>query len=258
MKSMWQIYDDLIASIPEDLTVKDCLVGVNWTLVRSRTTGTAMTMENGMGAVRNCGALIGMPVRELAEYIKSWNNLEACMGLAAINSVYNTVERLEELTKKSLAQQPQESAFQTFREEIKGKKVAVIGHFPGLEELEAWCSLSVLERNPQPGDFPDPACEYILPEQDYVFITSTTLINKTLPRLLEISRPARVIMVGPSTPLHPVLFNNGVDTLAGSVVDDDKVWTYVRQGGLGQRIFKQGCHMVKVHKSDLSLNELNV
>ena len=255
---MWHIYDDLIASIPEDLIVQDCLVGVNWTLVRSKTTGTAMTMESGMSAVKNCGALIGMPVKELAEYIKSWNNLEACIGLAAINSVYNTVERLERLTKQSLAEQPQESAFQTFRGEIKGKKVAVIGHFPGIEELEAWCSLAVLERNPQPGDFPDPACEYILPEQDYVFITSTTLINKTLPRLLELSQAATVVMVGPSTPLHPVLFNNGVDILAGSVVDDDKIWAYVQQGGLGQRIFKQGCRMVKVHKNDVNFYGLNI
>ena len=33
-------------------------------------------------------------------------------------------------------------------------------------------------------DFLDSACEYILPEQDFVFITGMTLTNKTLPRLL--------------------------------------------------------------------------
>lgn len=252
MSSVWRIYDELIASIPEDLRVTDCLVGVNWTLVRSRTTGTAMTMKNGMGAVKGCGSLVGMPVKELAEYIKSWNDLEACVGLAAINSVYNTVESVERLTRKSLAQQPQENAFRTFRDEIKGKKVAVIGHFPDLDQLNEWCRLSILERNPQPGDFPDPACEYILPEQDYVFITSTTLTNKTLPRLLELSKQATIVMVGPSTPLHPALFNNGASILAGSVVEDEKIWAYVRQGAVGQQIFKQGCRMVKVHKNDLS------
>ena len=38
---------------------------------------------------------------------------------------------------------------------------------------------------------PDPACEYILSEQDVVIMTATTLINKTMPRLLALSRNAR-------------------------------------------------------------------
>ena len=54
-----------------------------------------------------------------------------------------------------------------------------------IEELIApLCRLSILERDPVLGDYPDSACEYILPEQDYVFITGMTLVNKTLPHLL--------------------------------------------------------------------------
>ncbi|WP_368293300.1 DUF364 domain-containing protein [Dehalobacter sp. TBBPA1] len=245
---MWKIYDELIAAVPSELRVTDCMVGINWILVRSLTTGIAMTMENGMGAVKDCGSLVGKQVREIAEYVKSWNSLEAGLGLAAINSAINTVARVESLTNKSLDCQEQDNVFNSFRPEIKGKKVAVIGHFPDLERLRDWCTLSVLERNPQPGDIPDPACEYILPGQDYVFITGTTLINKTLPRLLELCKKARVVIVGPSTPLHPVLFKKGADILAGSVVENDKIWTYVQQGGMGQRIFKEGCRMVKIHR----------
>lgn len=253
---MWELYDELIAAVPEDLTVKDCIMGVSWTLVRSRTIGTSMTIENGMGAVKNCGSLVGMRVKELAEYIKSWNSLEASVGLAAINSAFNTVERVEQMTEKPLADQSRESAFLTFRNDLKGKKVAVIGHFPDLDELKEWCTLSILERNPQSGDLPDPACEYLLPEQDYVFITSTTLINKTLPRLLELSKNAIVVMVGPSTPLHPALFHKGANILAGSVVEDEKIWTYVQQGGVGQRIFKKGCRMIRIHEQELGKTDL--
>ena len=60
-----------------------------------------------------------------------------------------------------------------------------MGHFPLVEkQLGRKCSLSILEREPEGADFLDSACEYILPEQDFVFITGMTLTNKTLPRLL--------------------------------------------------------------------------
>ena len=81
-------------------------------------------------------------------------------------------------------------------EEMEGKKVAVIGHFPGMEVGRRACGLTVLERNPQEGDLPDFAAEYVLPEQDYVFITGTALTNKTMPRLLELSEHATVGLVG--------------------------------------------------------------
>ncbi len=248
---MWDIYDELIAAVPSELRVTDCLVGVCWTMVHSLSTGMAMTMDNDMGFIRGSGSLVGMRVRELAEYVKSWNNLEAGIGLAAINSAINTVERAEEYAGYQRSRQVEGSAFQAFRQELQGKKVAVIGHFPGLDELKEWCQLSILERNPQQGDLPDPACEYILPNQDYVFLTATTLINKTFPRLLELSKEAKVILVGPSTPLHPSLFERGVEVLAGSVIEEKGLWTYIREGGMGPGVFKRGCRMVEIHKSEL-------
>ena len=74
-----------------------------------------------------------------------------------------------------------------------------------------------LERNLQPGDWPDSACEYVLPECDFVFISSSSFVNKTAPRLIELSRHVHTVLVGPSTPLNPVLFDAGVDTITGFV-----------------------------------------
>jgi uncharacterized protein (DUF4213/DUF364 family) len=65
-------------------------------------------------------------------------------------------------------------------EKLRGKRVAVIGHFRDLERIAAVCHLSILERRPEPGDLPDTACEFVLPEQEVVIMTATTLINKTL------------------------------------------------------------------------------
>ena len=249
----WDIYDELIAAVPDDLIVEKCTVGLSWIMVRSLGTGMAMTMKgDDPSPVRGSGSLVGMKVKELASYVKSWNFLEAGVGLAAINSVLNTRERAESILGPDWNKQVQDDVFHIYLEEIKDKKVTVIGHFPHLEELEPWCKLSILERMPERGDFPDPACEYILPEQDFIFCTGTTLINKTFPRLLELGSKAKFILVGPSTPFYPPLFERGVAALAGTVVDEGQgAWDYIRQGGIGPGVFKRGCRMVILRKETI-------
>jgi len=228
---VWSLYNDLIAAIPTDLRVSDCLMGLHWILIRSASTGVVMTPREGESSIELAGKITDMPVRQLAGYVKSWNSFEASLGLAAINSALNTPERVESLAGCSMASLPQDPAFDRFTERICGKRVAVIGHFPKVESLAEICQLTVLERHPQQGDLPDPACEFVLPEQDLVFVTATTIANKTLPRLLELSRQALVVLVGPSTPLTPILFDYGVDVLAGTVVvQPQTLWRVVQEG----------------------------
>ena len=242
---MWEIYDTLIETVPPDSQVQACLAGQHWFAVRSEGTGLAMTPREGDGCLPRAGEMAGTPTRDLAASLKSWNLHEAALGLAAINSALNAGTSIERSAGLRVGEQPDEDVFTSLLGEFRGRKVAVVGHFRNLERVQAVCDLSILERLPQPGDFPDPACEWILPEQDYVVITATTLINKTLPRLLELSRNARVVLAGPSTPLTPKLFQFGIDMLAGLVVEDEtKVWTVIQEGGRHQ-IFDRGSR--KVH-----------
>ena len=229
---MWQIYDELIDCLPHDLVVEDCLTGLTWTLVRSLGMGVAMTPTyDHQETVTGAGTISGMPVRTLAQRIKSWNNLDAALGLAAINSVINAPATVERNFAPAQLH-PDGNVFETMHEELRGRKVALIGHFRGLEPLSEICELTILERTPCPGDLPDPACEYVLASQDTIFITATTLINKTLPRLLQLSRHACVILTGPSAPLAPLFFNHGVSYLAGQVVrNPDAVSRQIREGG---------------------------
>jgi hypothetical protein len=247
---MWEIYDELISSIPADIKVKECLTGLWWFLVRSKGVGMAMTPRAGNPDFCFTGKIVGASVRDVAQLIKSWNFYEAAMGLAAINSVINTPRRLVETLGVKMQEQPLEQIFEHMKDKLRGKKVAVIGHFRDLEPLASICQLSILERLPISGDYPDPACEYILPQQDYVFITATTLINKTLPRLLELSRNAYVVLVGPSTPLTSQMFNYGIDMLAGTaVVDQRRIWGLIQEGDREQ-FFQSGGRMVKVAAKD--------
>ncbi len=242
---MWEIYDTLIEAVPPDSTVRECLAGLHWFAVRSEGTGLAMTPREGTACLPRAGEIVGMRTRALAAWLKSWNVHEAALGLAAINSALNASASIERVAGLSPGQQPDEDVFTYLLNEFHGKKVAVVGHFRNLERVHAVCDLSILERLPQPGDFPDPACEWILPEQDFVVITATTLINKTLPRLLKLSRNARVVLAGPSTPLTPKLFEFGIDMLGGLVVEDEaRVWAVIQEGGQHQ-ILRNGSRMVK-------------
>jgi len=245
--SKWELYDRLIDQIPEDRVAEDVLLGLHWTLVRSEGVGMSMTPQGGAGSIPGAGDFQGRPLRELAALSKSWHPFEAALGIAALNAYYNTPSTLAQSWDILPESQVNESIFTTMMDQLAGKKVTVVGHFPYLEALAAICKLSILERQPQAGDFPDPACEYILEDQDFFFITGVTLINKTLPRLLELGRGAQIIMVGPSVPLSPILFDYGVTSLAGTtVLDIDRAWVHVAQGG-DRSVFRHGARMVKLH-----------
>jgi len=253
---VWKLYDELIAAVPEDAVVSECIAGLSWFLVRSIGTGVSMRPGELDGPVRGAGKIAGMKARELASWIKSWNWYEAAMGLAAINSALNARSAVLKNCGAWLDETKTQDVFTCLLEELRGKRVAVVGHFHNLERLAGICTLSILERKPQPGDLPDPACEYILGEQDVVIMTATTLINKTMPRLLELSRNARVVVAGPSTPLHPLMCDHGVDLLGGLIVDDESsLWRAVGEGGR-EALFTEGGRMVKVSSEPLVCGKL--
>ncbi|GAA0526735.1 hypothetical protein FHS83_002095 [Rhizomicrobium palustre] len=244
--SNWDIYDALIEALPGNAKATACVCGLHWMGVRSSHggVGVAMTPSDGPPLFAEAGSYTGRPLRDVAALIKSWNFYEAALGLAAINAALNNPEAVEATHGVPLGTLPRANCFHYLREEFRGKNVAVVGHFRDLEPLKEICSLTILERKPQAGDLPDPACEYVLPGQDIVVITAVTLINKTLPRLLQLSQGAKIVLTGPSTPLTPLLYEHGVSMLAGLVVqDEDAVLRTLQEGGQHQ-LFDFGARMV--------------
>jgi hypothetical protein len=104
----------------------------------------------------------------------------------------------------------------------EGRSLAMVGRFPYLDKSRLEASrYAVLELDPQGDDLPASAAPEVLPQADVVGITGSTLANGTLEGLLALCRPeATVVLIGPTTPLSPVLFDYGADVLCGVLVDD--------------------------------------
>jgi len=234
---MWEIYDDLINGIPEDFRVDELVCGSDSSFIRS---------GNGSGMPLLTKDLIGAPLAEVAACIKSWNFLEASVGLAAINAYYNNSDVARkngvDFSDAIRVEDRMNDPFITSQNEVKGQKVTVVGHFPHLESLlEPICDLRIIEWDPLEGDYPLPASEYLLPESDYVYLTCTSTLDKTLPRLLELAKNAKkVTMVGPGTPLAPVLFHYGIDVLSGFMIKDNLRAFRIAAGAEKVKIFTAG------------------
>ena len=215
----WEMYDKLIAGIPSGIKVEGIYMGDVWTvLLAEGYQGIAVTINEGRLPLKTYQQLKGKDLREAATLIKSWDFMDATVGMAAINAYYNREEKIR--AYKGNAAVKTSNTFDDYAKATKDKAVAVIGHFIALERvLTEAASLDVLERDPAFGDLPDSACEYILPQKEFIFITGSAMINKTLPRLLEICKDGKAIVMGPSTPMSPVLFEYGADEVSGILLD---------------------------------------
>lgn len=227
------LINDLLHAIQADALVRSVLVGAHWTLVCSRGCGLASTMigdkPHGHEKVRDVGRLHLKSARELAEYIRSDNLLEASIGLAALNSLLEVDESFA----------VEINAAEVLQEHGAGKKVALVGHFPFIPRLrQAAAELWVIEQHPTEGEYPASAASELIPHADVVALTGSALINHTLEGLLALCQPqALVVVLGPSTPLSPVLFQYGVSILSGArVVDEVAALRTIGQGATFQQV----------------------
>lgn len=246
----WNLYKKLIEGIPEGIGVKDLCVGNHWVYVEAESgCGMALTVSGGQGAYRLGDNPFSLDLRDLACQATSWNFLEASVGVAALNAWYATPEHAAAAGMK-IETDASNDGFELYRSICAGKKVTVVGHFPLIERLADECDLTILERNPHGTDFPDPACEYMIPHQDFIFMTGITLTNKTMPRLLELSRRSQgsTILVGPSVVPTPVLYEFGVDCMAGSVIEDPKRTREAIMHGSTSSIFRHGVQKMRIER----------
>lgn len=240
------ILEDLLEKISGDAPVRSILVGAHWTVVCSTFCGLASTVleekphDPAKVRVQEAGRLHLKSARELAEYAYSDNSLEASIGVAAINSSLKVDEQ----------HASEINAAEVLIKHGRGRQIALVGHFPFITKLrDAAGQLWVIEKHPIEGEYPASAAADLIPKADVVALTGAALINRTLDGLLSLCRPgATVVVLGPSTPLSPVLFDHGATIISGArVIDEQMVLRTVSQGATFQQV--QGARLLTLKHS---------
>jgi uncharacterized protein len=184
---------------------------------------TRALTAHGEGQVRDAGRLHQKSVRELADLAHSSQPLEAAVGVDAINSMQEVDE----------ANAVEVNASEVLSSRGQGSNVALIGRFHFIQQLrQSAKNLWLIEQQPAEDEYPAEAAAELLAQADMVAITGSAFVNHTLDGLLSFCKPHSTVMVlGPSTPLSPVLFDHGVTILSETrVVDEDAVLRTVSQG----------------------------
>ncbi len=202
------LYETLAAGVSG--IAERVIIGLNWTLVVGQEgAGMAQTPARGTAGCRSLprpGTYGGQPLGQLVALWQSDNPFEHTIAVAAANAHWNRYDIVAG-AKNGLD-----------LIENHGERTVVIGRFPGL--TQRYPGIAVVEREPRPGEYPESALPDLLPRAEFVAITSSTIVNGSLPGILNLCHDAFVLMIGPSTPLAPVLFDLGVDALSGFVARD--------------------------------------
>ncbi|WP_020159884.1 DUF364 domain-containing protein [Methylobacter marinus] len=242
-----RIYELLLDYAADNARITELTVGLVWTACKAQRDGDSvlgLAMSPGLPTRTLAwpGTLAGKTLGELAGWITDWEPYKATVGMAAINCSLNARELPAGLTLQPTPGLGNLAVFEHFLPQLQGKKVVVIGRYPGIERYAEQIDLHIIERQAMHGDYPDPACEFLLPDADWVFITASSLINKTFPRLAELARDAVTVLMGPTVPWLPEFHDFGIDYLAGiEVTNSDSLYRTAAEGG-GVRIFENGAH----------------
>ncbi len=197
-------------------------------------------------AVPRAGRLTELSAQELAEFVYSAHPPEVSIGLATVNALLPRLPHLwtDLHSKEILARLGAD------------KTVVMVGHFPYVPELRPRVGkLLVLEQHPQDADdLPAEAASEVIPQADVLAITAMTLLNRTFDDLIALRRPGvPTLIVGPTTPLSPVLFEMGATILSGSIVENpEAVLRGLNQGANFHQLRQMGVRLVSMTNESLS------
>jgi uncharacterized protein (DUF4213/DUF364 family) len=240
------IIDDLLARLPtEPVALREVRVGPFWTVVwTERGAGLASTQRDahtphGHSLIRWAGDLLELSAQEVAQLLKAHSPMETALGMAAVNA-------LLEVDESTLVDR---NASEEIIQQGKGKRVVIVGHFPFIPRVRRSVGhLDVLELDPGPDELPPASAAEVIPKAEVVAITGTSLLNGTFDGLIKHCRlDAFVLVLGPTSPLSPVLFSYGVDLIAGTrVIEPETVLTMASQGAIFRQM--RGVQLVTMAK----------
>ena len=217
--------------------VADVRIGLGYTAVRLENGGCGVAYTLHEKEYESCcvlpeaGSLAGQPASELIPWIKSSDVTACAVGLATLNAM---IDPPDSAVESDIVDLLPVNATDT---------VGMIGYFgPLIEPFRKQArTFYVFERkaDPEYDILSESAARELLPQCQVVILSATTILNHTIDYLLDLAKNAReIIILGPSTPFLPEIFNRyRVTMLSGfHVVDSARVLKIVSEGG-GARQF---------------------
>ena len=227
-----RLYEQLKSSAKK-ATVADLRIGLGYIGVRldNDAMGIAAVLHGGLQhgctAMPAAGSFTGSPAAELLKYLVAGKNpLEVAIGLATANALI-----------EPLSDNVDDREATTYLNLQKGTKVVMVGLFtPLVARIRATgAELTIIERNPARMEIlGDTEKQSALKSCDVVIITATTLLNSTFEETINgLGTPRAVLIMGPSTPLLPAIFDQTpVTHLGGAVVANAaRVMQIISEGG---------------------------
>ena len=205
------------------------------------------------------GKLKGRPVKKYLEDIFSGNVLKRTLGIAALNAL--SMEIWERKAPREYEILQNTDAFDEL-DPTKYHKTVVIGALvPMLKKLiAADADFRVLEQDARtlkewemkyyaPAE---DAYKYV-PDADLLVITGVTILNDTLPGLLEMAKSgAEILVTGPTASMLPdAFFRRGVTMLGGiQVTHADELLDIISEGGSGYHFFGKYAERTVIRKKN--------
>jgi uncharacterized protein (DUF4213/DUF364 family) len=227
-------YSRMITAISHDAdpgpVIEDIRIYTNWVLVKTGTWSLSTIfrgmpgLEDHIGMDSWMGDWIGQPARESAlQLLASRDTLRRAVGMACLKSLLpvpgssfpgNAIHMVEAASARV--------------------PICFIGYF---KEAAEWRDMgrpvNIIELFPRPGDIHWDDADAVLSRARIVLMSGLTIVNETFPAVIRRTPSAGIrIMMGPTVPPSPVLFDAGIDMLGVTLVKDWKLMArYAELGG---------------------------
>lgn len=217
--------------------IKRMVIGIHYTMVEVERCGTGLAYTL-LPEIKNCCELDDsinfwkLPADIAIKGYLSFNQIESLVGLATINAIFSG-------RKENLKNAVEGDLFSILKFDYRDE-VLMVGRFdPVLRKLQGKVKkVWLLEKEEDITTF---SIEEIKDKLKLAIITSSTLVNKTLERILEsLYGVPEVALMGPTTPLCPEVFRfTPITWLCGAIVrDPDQLFIKICEGKGTQAFFK--------------------
>lgn len=235
-----RIYEKAIGKA-KNMTITDVRIGLGYTIVEldEKLCGLSYSFTKELNnptctALEDAGNLTGKKAEYLIKKIFSYDLLDSALAIACSNAILNNPGISDNYDILNLID--------------KNSSVVMVGYFAPLIPIikKKTKKFTVCERDSRRNSQPDYAEYFELKKCDIAIISATTLINKTIDNLLDITKAKVVAILGPSCIMDREIFENTKAThLCGSfVTDKEKAKEIISQGGGTQKLkvaTRKGC-----------------